>query len=370
MGNIYGVSSSFSSSSLSKQTAVSAKATQLKQDAQQLNLSDKVLNPIKKVLDGVSSLDSATTSGEFNSIASKVIESFYTFMQQAQEVDPTFLEDNVEDAYKFKGKNRIGMMLESRLEATLKRIIPGQSLSHTHSGKTRSFLQGIMESLGIEVNKEEAEAQIRALLSNGIEDLGELMEILALVTSLGLSISVDLLSEIKEKIEEFVDDMASMATDIVDFMNFLEMVQEMVSAVMPDDLIDEEEILSQNFADEIQKAKDEGDESVLGALDKAGLSTSSDVKLGAEGQKAVSGVNQAFLSQLNIKQTTKIDNASTDNTTKVIENNYSDLRVQATKKSNQIIAQRQRREESYEAKKLDQKNEVQKVDFKNEQEKE
>jgi len=100
--------------------------------------------------------------------------------------------------------------------------------------------------------KKELEGLIRGLLENGIEDLGELGNILLLVGALGGKIDSDLIQQVKLGLKDFINQQAGSKTSLEDFLSLLNLIKSMSSGDLGTPLVDEGDIASRHFQNQLQ----------------------------------------------------------------------------------------------------------------------
>ncbi|MFT5170690.1 MAG: hypothetical protein ACI9BD_000459 [Candidatus Marinamargulisbacteria bacterium] len=220
---------------------------------------------VASVLDALKKLNSSESGDSAIDDMVAVHEQMVNLMNHLAKVDPEFLESIIdqldESNPKSKKKKSFAEFMIFFLSLTPDQLRTGKAtdgrvgmLEKSQGGsnnKHRSMFVFLSDSVkGDMSNIMEDDGHVETLmqllegiLEGGIENLGELSQLMGILAQLGNRVSLELIRDIEVLVNEFVEDKARDATDIGEFMGFMEMVAGLIGAELGAGAIDESNVM-------------------------------------------------------------------------------------------------------------------------------
>lgn len=261
MNGIQLSSSSFYNNKPVDQTSALNQINQILAEVKETDMPEPVRVAMTQILDGLRTMAQTPNVDTSFEAASNVTELFLdVWAPKAAEDEPEFGSDLKKEFPELRSSGR-SMTLTKDAVAAKYALSSGKG----QNAKASIFSGGTMAM----ASREELEEMVRGILKGGIEDMKELRDLMVLMGMLGMHISVNLLSEIKECLKEFMQELSKLTGDLGDFLKVLQSIKDLVGPLLGDDAVDSRSLVQQNF--DIAAVDPTQDKALTAELEKIGL---------------------------------------------------------------------------------------------------
>ncbi len=261
MNGIQLSSSSFYNNKPVDQASSLNQINQILAEVKETDMPEPVRMAMTHILDGLREMAQNPNIQTSVESAASVTELFLdVWAPKAAEDEPEFGADLKKEFPELRSTGR-SMTLTKDAVAAKYSLNSGKG----QNAKTSIFSGGTMAM----ASREELEEMVRGILKGGIEDMKELRDLMVLMGMLGMHISVNLLSEIKECLKEFMQELSKLTGDLGDFLKVLQSIKDLVGPLLGDDAVDSRALVQQNF--DLAAVDPKQDKALTAELEKIGL---------------------------------------------------------------------------------------------------
>ncbi|MSR88271.1 MAG: hypothetical protein EXS67_01275 [Candidatus Margulisbacteria bacterium] len=253
--------SSFYNNKPVDQSSALNQINQILSEVKETDMPESVRMVMTQILDGLRTMAQNPNADTSFESASSVAELFLdVWAPKAAEDEAEFGADLKKEFPEFRSAGR-SMILTKDAVAAKYSLSSGKG----QNAKSSIFSGGTMAM----ASREELEEMVRGILKGGIEDMKELRDLMVLMGMLGMHISVNLLSEIKECLKEFLNELSKLTGDLGDFLKVLQSIKDLVGPLLGDDAVDSHSLVQQNF--DLAAVDPTQDKVLTAELEKIGL---------------------------------------------------------------------------------------------------